>query len=108
MEQYRQGDILIVRIGELPEGVRPLPRDRGRIVLAYGEATGHAHAIADPGADLLAGSTDTNVEERFLQIVSASVTLAHEEHAPITLPRGSYRVVRQREYTPDAVRPVED
>jgi hypothetical protein len=61
-------------------------------------ATGHAHAIADAGAELLTG----DVEERFLRIVSDFAILTHEEHAPITLPRGAYLVVRQREYTPDA------
>jgi hypothetical protein len=32
----------------------------------------------------------------------------HEEHGAIPLPRGWYRVVRQREYTPGAVRIVAD
>jgi hypothetical protein len=26
--------------------------------------------------------------------------LYHEEHAPLALPRGCYRVIRQREYDP--------
>ena len=34
--------------------------------------------------------------------------LMHEEHAPITLPKGWYRVIRQREYVPGAVRVVAD
>jgi hypothetical protein len=100
VEQYRQGDVLLVRIDKLPRGLRQVPRDGGRVVLAYGEATGHAHAIADTGADLLA----SDLEERFLRIVGDFATLTHEEHAPITLPRGAYRVVRQREYTPNALR----
>ena len=32
----------------------------------------------------------------------------HEEHGAITLPKGWFRVVRQREYVPGAVRPVAD
>ena len=30
--------------------------------------------------------------------------VSHEEHGPIPLPAGYYRVVRQREYVPGAVR----
>jgi hypothetical protein len=54
---FRQGDILLVPVPaeRLPEHARPLPRDaKGRLVLALGEATGHAHAVAAPDADLLA------------------------------------------------------
>ena len=46
---FRQGDVLLVpvRPERLPGHARPLPRDaRGRLVLALGEATGHAHAVA--------------------------------------------------------------
>ncbi|MGH8907319.1 MAG: hypothetical protein ACRD0K_12525 [Egibacteraceae bacterium] len=94
-QQYRQGDVLIVATRQLPAGLVPAPRDRGRIVLAEGEATGHAHAIAERGAILYEGDG----EERFLEVETA-VALRHEEHGAITLPPGTYRVIRQREYTP--------
>jgi hypothetical protein len=97
---FRQGDVLLVpvRPERLPEHARPLPRDaRGRLVLALGEATGHAHAVAAPDADLLASPESVN--ERFLRIVTEA-RLTHEEHAAIALPPGLYRVVRQREYAP--------
>lgn len=52
--QYRQGDVLLVRIdNDDTEGYVEVPRDAGRVVLAYGEATGHAHAIYDDGATSL-------------------------------------------------------
>ncbi len=97
---FRQGDVLLipVRSGEVGEEI---PRDeQARIVLAHGEATGHAHAIHDPGAVLRAslGADD----ERFLQVTAGMVTLRHEEHSPINLRKGLYRVVRQREYDPSA------
>src|SRR3954469_16865394 len=45
--QARQGDIWLVRVDEaLPVGVIRVPREGGRVVLARGEATGHAHAVA--------------------------------------------------------------
>lgn len=44
-KQYRQGDVLLRRVEALPANVRPKQSDEERIVLAYGEVTGHAHAI---------------------------------------------------------------
>jgi hypothetical protein len=105
---YRQGDVLLIPVSHelLPAGARAVPRDaRGRLVLALGEATGHAHALAARDAELLADPDD--IDRRFLQIVSASL-LTHEEHDAIPLPPGLYRVVRQREYSPGAVRQVAD
>lgn len=105
---YRQGDILLTPVeeGQLSADTRPLPRDaQGRLVLALGEATGHAHAVATPDAELLADPND--LDRRFLRIVSEGL-LTHEEHAPIPLPAGLYRVIRQREFVPGAFRDVAD
>ncbi len=100
----RQGDVLVLSTSNFPIDVKPVARDEGRIVLAYGEATGHAHAILDPEAQLFA-STDS--EDRFLRVMSASgVQLYHEEHAPIMLPRGDFLVRPQREYTAADMAPV--
>lgn len=53
---YRQGDIPLLPVPD--EAVRdlpPAPRDgRGHMVLALGEATGHAHAMSAPGSLLRA------------------------------------------------------
>ncbi len=46
----RQGDLLLVPIAELPERVELVRR--GRLVLAEGEATGHAHVVDDERASL--------------------------------------------------------
>jgi hypothetical protein len=107
---YRQGDILILPIAEaaVPRAVRalpPAPRDgRGRMVLALGEATGHAHAIAAPGE--LLRDPDPLVPDH-LHLPSGGL-LVHEEHGSISLPTGWFRVIRQREYVPGAVRVVAD
>jgi hypothetical protein len=74
------------------------------VVLAYGEVTGHAHAIADSGAALL-----RHEDNQYLRVTAAGgVGLTHEEHDTIVVPRGDYRVVRQREYAPEAPGFVED
>ena len=94
MTMYRQGDVLLMSVEEIPEGAKPKGRDGGRVVLAYGEVTGHAHAITEPEALLLDAENGL-----FLQ-ADETVTLRHEEHAPITVPSGSYQVIRQREFSP--------
>lgn len=93
--QARQGDVFIIGTADVPDGAKRTKRDAGRVVLAYGEVTGHAHAIADKGAVLF----DAGSAGRFLK-VSKRVVLRHEEHAKIELPSGNYRVVIQREYQP--------
>jgi phytoene dehydrogenase-like protein len=78
-------------------------RDHGRVVLAYGEVTGHAHAIEDALAELF-----EEAGGRLYLRADADVALQHEEHATITVPRGVYEVVHQVEYTPQEIRRVAD
>ena len=100
---YRQGDVLIVPVKTVPKDARPIQREGGTIVLAHGEATGHTHAIAEPSAMFFEAAG----AHRFLSLVKPA-RLQHEEHAPIYLPAGNYEVIRQREYTPEAIRNVAD
>jgi hypothetical protein len=86
--------VLVVSVETIPDGAVLLEREGGRVVLAHGEATGHAHAIRDAGATLSAHG-----DERYLD-ATEPVTIHHEEHAPIALPAGPYRIVIQREYVP--------
>jgi hypothetical protein len=101
--QYRQGDVLVVAVDSIPVNAVAVSRTGGNVVLAYGEVTGHRHAIADRHAELIAGP-DEQVEQLFLRITGFAAILEHPEHKSITLPVGSYRVIRQREYTPAARR----
>ena len=91
----RQGDVLIVS-ATIPKEAEPKARDKGRVILAYGEVTGHAHRIADPDG---AGAVLLSVAESatFLRL-SKGAQLVHEEHATINLPAGEYQVIQQREY----------
>ena len=104
---YRQGDVLITRCGSIPATAKPCaPRERGGYVLAEGEATGHAHAVADDEVDLFE-DTDGTLYMRVKSNVDEA-TVTHQEHGHLTLPRDTYKVTRQREYTPEAVRRVSD
>ncbi|MET9688084.1 hypothetical protein ABZY81_06360 [Streptomyces sp. NPDC006514] len=107
---YRQGDVLIVPLDE--SAVPPHAADadqesrdgRGRMVLALGEVTGHAHAVLGPGRLV----REPGAFGPLLLHLPDGGRVVHEEHAAIPLPKGWYRVVRQREYIPGSVRIVAD
>lgn len=46
-KQFRQGDVLLVRVSNLPAKATVRARENGRVILAHGEVTGHAHAITE-------------------------------------------------------------
>lgn len=111
---YRHGDVLL-QAAQPPS--LPL-RQQPHLTLAYGEVTGHSHRIAEAGAaelyalgsqrtgDDVAGNTVA--ADQYLHVTAPHATLTHEEHGPIRLPTGWYRVWQQREYTPGSVRTVLD
>lgn len=106
--QARQGDVWIEAVDRLPQGVKlqEVAPEQGYVVLAYGEVTGHSHRIAaGPAVRLLAVP---GLDDRFLEIGGDGAEVRHEEHAPIPLPPGRYRVRIQREYVPGAIRWVVD
>lgn len=101
----RQGDVFLVPIARIPKGARLVACDRGRVVLAYGEVTGHSHAIAEPDAELLERSGATAATaDRYLRLRSRA-TLVHEEHAAVAVAPGTYRVVIGEEWS-DSMEPV--
>ena len=118
---YRQGDVAIIPMDLFKETFpetstekeTQVKRDKGRVVLAYGEVTGHAHAIADPHVEMwtMLGAKDNaapgNDNDRILHCLD-EVQLDHEEHETIKLPAGLYVVRRQREYGPEELRTVAD
>jgi hypothetical protein len=81
-------------------------RDAGRVILAYGEVTGHAHAIKAEGAALF---RDPKLMAVFMTVSGGdAVALEHDEHSTIMIPPGAYRIIRQREYSPEEIRNVAD
>jgi hypothetical protein len=100
MALYRHGDLLVENASAVPSDARLL----NHLVLAEGELTGHSHRIAERDAAQLYQSGDG----LYLSVTNESATLVHQEHGPISLPRGNYRVWRQREYSPQEVRVVRD
>jgi hypothetical protein len=96
--QYRQGDLLFVREDARPAGELVA---RETLVIVEGEATGHAHRLT---GGVILDAPDGGV---YLDLPEAA-RVVHQEHDAITLGPGLWRVIRQREYTPEAVRTVLD
>ena len=106
MKLYRQGDVLIRQVTELPNGSTAV-KNEVRIVLAHGEVTGHAHAVRVEDAVEFSRADAAGAVRRFLEVFSAA-NVVHEEHATIPLPAGIYEIVIQREYHPESIRSVQD
>ena len=124
--QARQGDVFI-RAAAIPVDAKPVKPEGGRVVLAFGEVTGHAHAFysgrvamfRDDGAGrtfirIPADARDTApiFGEDGVTVAGAveieGAALRHEEHTTIPVPPGDYEVIRQREYSPEEIRQVAD
>ena len=107
MNMFRQGDVLLVQVDEIPSDATPC-KVEGDVILAYGEVTGHAHRLeAGTVKPLAKGGVWEPTAERFIQVLEGAV-LRHEEHGSIPIPKGRYRVVQQREYSPEEIRNVAD
>jgi hypothetical protein len=96
-EMHRQGDVLFTKIEELPEGLKA----RKSRVIVEGEATGHHHSLVD-------GRVLEDAQGYLFLAVLKATQVVHQEHHAITLEPGFYRVTRQREYSPEAIRTVID
>lgn len=102
-----QGDIYIRRIDKLPDGVVPVEPENGRVIVTHSE-TGHHHVMTVERTR--AYRLPDSIMDIFL--VTEGDTLEHlrafDTHAPIEFDAGVYHVRRQREYTPEGFRRVED
>lgn len=150
---FRQGDVLLRRVSSIPKSAKAAEKKdqpgNSRIVLAYGEVTGHAHAIADTEACNLLETEDARIlhvtgrkmraihcrntknggecwipadmkPDQYVDLESIGeetvmgVVLRHEEHNPFVITAGVYiaggsgKTNTQREYSPEAIRNVQD
>jgi hypothetical protein len=107
-ETVRQGDVLLQRIADRNRTGTPIA-EQGRIILAHGEVTGHAHeVVAEAAGELPAAAFFEEPDGTRILFIDRPCALVHQEHGPVTLAPGCYRVVRQREYSPEAIRQVAD
>jgi hypothetical protein len=103
MKQIRQGDVLLRRVSQIPPNATPEPPQRGKIVLALGEVTGHSHTIDADAADWWKDG-----EEQYVHVTQPT-EVRHQEHGPLGLAPGERFIkIQQREYTPESIRNVAD
>jgi hypothetical protein len=112
-EIFAQGDLLIERVPDVvPSGEIEQNLVGTAMVLAEGEATGHRHAISEQVTmfrdDSLARDIPKGIYVGHIRIDDTTARLTHDEHAPLTLPKGTYRVRRQRELEPRDARIIAD
>ncbi|THF64352.1 hypothetical protein [Pseudothauera rhizosphaerae] len=108
-----QGDLLIRRINAIPAGATPIQSEDGKFVVAHSE-TGHNHIIAERPNVKLYTTGDPMVS--YLEVVEATdaaeTLLEHlrsyDTHETIAIPPGVFEVRRQREYTPEGWRQIQD
>jgi len=103
-----QGDIYIRRVAGLPANAIEVEPENGRVIVTHSE-TGHHHVmeaakvkmyrLPDSIMDCLLVVNDQAALEHLRQ---------HDTHEPILFEPGVYHVRRQREYTPEGFRRVED
>ena len=103
-----QGDVLIRRVESIPADVTP-EKPRGREIVITHSETGHDHVME--AADTAMYADASNPLIAWLE-VKRPTELRHlrefDTHEPIMFPPGTYEIRRQREYTPEGYRRVED
>lgn len=103
-----QGDIYIKRVEmEIPAGAEEVKPEGDRLIITHSE-TGHHHVMEKTKARMFK-LPDALTS---LLVVSETTVLehlrSHDTHEPIQFEKGSYIVRRQREYTPQGYRKVQD
>jgi hypothetical protein len=96
---FRQGDVRLVAVEELPEGLKV--KDN---VIAHSE-TGHHHVMENA---VVYADADG---QQYVQVQKAAALVHQKEqeaHEQIQIPRGNYKVVAQREFSPSQNRKVQD
>lgn len=103
-KQGRHGDVFIQKICDLPKGAKLQNRDGGRVILAYGEVTGHAHAIEEENCEKWALAD----EEYLIVTGDEPVNLRHEEHDTQVIAPGTYEIIHQFEEKREEIKKVVD
>lgn len=107
-EHFRQGDVAISKskIRDVTTLKEKKSKVQGRVVLAYGEVTGHHHSI---DVERYKGVKLYTLDELTdILVVPEEAVVEHQEHGPIPLEAGQYEIHIQVEYDPEGERRVTD
>jgi len=93
---FRQGEIIIVPRDLTNKNSRTTNYiKKGDGIIREGEASGHFHKLS--GGTLYVNPRDEN--DMWLDNQLETIELTHDEHAPIKIPKGAWKVIIQREYS---------
>jgi len=101
MRIIRQGDVLLRKIDQIPEYAKPINESvditntvfvTPDTVIIHGES-GHKHVVTG-----VKTYTSWDHGRAIYIVVDEPVTLKHDEHPAIEIPRGVYVVTRIRDY----------
>jgi len=105
--KYQQGDVLLTKIDESEEQttIRHLQLKKdimNKVVIRYGEATGHHHRFElkdlASGTEVAGYGRQNGDRVDVVKIDGNAATMIHEEHNPISIPPGMYKVTQVREF----------
>jgi quercetin dioxygenase-like cupin family protein len=100
---YQQGDVLMKIMDEQP--IDKEAEMLEHMTLAEGEATGHYHRVTEGKAELymLTG-------QMYMKVLTDKAKITHEEHNPIEVPKGLYKIdiVKEYDHFAEEVREVVD
>ena len=85
---YQQGDVLLKKYNGMITG-----KKLHHLILAEGEVTGHKHEVIKGEAELIESNKNW-----YLKVLSEEAIVTHQEHKPITIPKGVYEVSIVEEY----------
>ena len=108
-----QGDVMFIRVDSLPQGLKEVAAENNSFVLAHSETSHHHVMEARPNVKLY--SSD-NPLVSYLQIVEATEETENfiehlrsfDTHEPISFNPGIYKVINQRESSPEGWRRAAD
>lgn len=110
MEQFRQGDVFLEKVSDLPAGIKESvqPTNNPSELLIKGESRNHGHFVEGDVETFKVESSQNQNEiiTHYINVKTESL-LKHlkidtkdftKEHTEIRLKPGVYKVIRQREY----------
>jgi hypothetical protein len=103
---FRQGDVILEKIDMAVNNciIEESATMEDTKIIAYGEATGHSHffddSISKNGSQVSLYKEINQQNPTMVIIKDKTALLKHQDHLHICIPKGIYRIKRERSYNP--------
>ena len=115
----RQGDVLFIRVDSMPEGLVSYKGRKPGVITVSDSETGHDHDVLERDGDtevrafVEPNTSAENLMKMFLIVKGDSPADVihnrdHHKHGTLSLGEGTWKVIRQRQMTPEGMRRVQD